>query len=327
MKLLSNFEMGNHFPDDMEMCFSPVDGGIRRSGGLMDWFRRARRSDAVVITNTTGLLTLITIAAKLLPGRHPKIFLWDTNLRRPEGMRSWIQCVLMRGLFRFVNIYMVMHRDLSGYEKFFKIRRNRCRYIPWKANNIHRADSMDKTDEGYVLASGASHRDFETFAKAMRTCGFPAKMLVPDDANARQHNSPLARALADAPGNVKVIRKYGDIELWDRCLAHARIVVVPVLAGTLQPAGIATCLQAMALGKPVVISRGVSTEGILPDGAALLYEPGDAEELAAHVQNLWKNPELRGELGEKGRTFVKALGDQSRVERDIQQIIVGTLKK
>lgn len=326
MKLLSNFEMASRFPDDLEICFYPLDAmGQKQMAALIHWFRQARASDAVVITNTTGLLTLITIAARLLPGRHPKIFLWDTNLRRPDSLRSWLGCLVMRWIFRFVDLFLVMHRDLTGYERYYRIPRRKFRFVSWKANNIHRADSMNKTDEGYVLACGASYRDYDTFNRAMEIAGPPAKIVLPLERVARRHNSRLNDA--SCPDNVRVIRHDRSKGSWDAYLAHARIIVVPVMKGALQPAGIATCYQAMALGKPVVISRGVSTEGVLPDGVALIYEPGDAHVLAAHVQSLWGNPELRRELGERGRTFVQTLGDDNRIGREIQEAIVGAIKK
>jgi alpha-1,3-rhamnosyl/mannosyltransferase len=58
-------------------------------------------------------------------------------------------------------------------------------------------------------------------------------------------------------------------------------------------------LEAMCRGIPVICSDS----GSLPEiagGAALLHNPRDARQLAAHITRLWNDPAERAALGERG---------------------------
>jgi glycosyltransferase involved in cell wall biosynthesis len=68
--------------------------------------------------------------------------------------------------------------------------------------------------------------------------------------------------------------------------------------------------EAMSHGKPVVCSRIGGLPEIVDDGVTgLLFDPGNAGELAEKVRYLWGRPELCRKLGEAGRE--KALREYS----------------
>lgn len=77
------------------------------------------------------------------------------------------------------------------------------------------------------------------------------------------------------------------------------MVAVPAIA---QEALGRTAVEAMAAGRPVVASRLGGLPFTIPDGATgLLFEPGDALDLAAKLTRLLNNIGLRHTLGESGR--------------------------
>jgi glycosyltransferase involved in cell wall biosynthesis len=60
-------------------------------------------------------------------------------------------------------------------------------------------------------------------------------------------------------------------------------------------------LEAMSHGLPVICSRIGGLPEIVDDKiTGLLYEPGNADELADHLRTLWQNPTLCQKLGEAG---------------------------
>jgi glycosyltransferase involved in cell wall biosynthesis len=65
-----------------------------------------------------------------------------------------------------------------------------------------------------------------------------------------------------------------------------------------------TLLEAMALGKPVVASAVPGVREVLEPDVALLIPPGDVEALAEAMRRLASDPELRAELGARGRRVV-----------------------
>src|SRR3990172_2757225 len=66
-------------------------------------------------------------------------------------------------------------------------------------------------------------------------------------------------------------------------------------------------LEAMATAKPVVVADIPGVREVVTDGVeGLLAEPVHAEDLAAKVRHLLENPELREQMGARGRQKVEA---------------------
>jgi glycosyltransferase involved in cell wall biosynthesis len=54
----------------------------------------------------------------------------------------------------------------------------------------------------------------------------------------------------------------------------------------------------------VIGTKAAGTEELIRDGlTGLLYEPGNADQLAEKIEYLYRNPELRKQIGKKGRDW------------------------
>ena len=63
-------------------------------------------------------------------------------------------------------------------------------------------------------------------------------------------------------------------------------------------------------GKPAIASRIGGIPEIVDDGVTgLLFEPGNADDLAQRIRHLWDNPQLVKKMGQAGRE--KALSQYS----------------
>jgi len=71
-------------------------------------------------------------------------------------------------------------------------------------------------------------------------------------------------------------------------------------------------LEAMAAGKAIVASRAAAIPEVVPHGA--LVEPGNPEALAAAIEDLYRSPAKRAELGRAGAQWVEQF-DAPRVAR------------
>lgn len=70
-------------------------------------------------------------------------------------------------------------------------------------------------------------------------------------------------------------------------------------------------MEAMAKEIPVISTRITGIPELIEhEHDGLLATPGDAEDLACQIRKLLDNPELRHELGEKGRNKVISLYNQ-----------------
>jgi glycosyltransferase involved in cell wall biosynthesis len=86
----------------------------------------------------------------------------------------------------------------------------------------------------------------------------------------------------------------------------SRFVIVP-LHYSIRSAGVMTCLQSMALGKAVLVSRVPSIDGYIVNGeTALYYEPYDQNDLFKKISLLLKEDKLVDTMGKRARMEVEA---------------------
>jgi glycosyltransferase involved in cell wall biosynthesis len=152
---------------------------------------------------------------------------------------------------------------------------------------------------GYVLAVGNSgRRDYPTLIEAAKHLPYRVLLLT-----AQTIPSPL-------PPNVEHIRGtyaegVSDAQLRD-LYRGASCVVVP-LKPTNQPSGQSVTLQAMACGRPVVLTdtKGIWSHDTVRDGETLLLTPsGDVSKLAQKIILIIGNKEFSENLGMSARKAV-----------------------
>ena len=151
-----------------------------------------------------------------------------------------------------------------------------------------------------VVSVGADpHRDFElllTVARSRPDVGF---LLVT--------TAERARSLGDRPANVAVETDLPFDEMRDR-LERARVVALPVRENSYSGAT-TVLLQAMALGKPVVVTRtaAIATGYGLEDGENVrLVGPGDEAAFGAALDDLLADESRARALGARARATVEA---------------------
>ena len=106
------------------------------------------------------------------------------------------------------------------------------------------------------------------------------------------------------PSNIKFLG-FLDRRRLDTLYQHARFVVIPSKWYEVSPNSL---LEAMSHGIPVIASRiGGITEMVDDCETGLLFEPGNAQDLASKMKFLWDNPDLCRKMGEAGRE--KAIGE------------------
>jgi glycosyltransferase involved in cell wall biosynthesis len=190
--------------------------------------------------------------------------------------------------------------------------------VPFKANNFDIAPSFVSTDGDYALALGTSQRDYRLLINAVSDLSVRLKVVAPRT-NVSTHGAQMGSECL--PPNVERIDRSVDRTEWNTLIAQSRLVVIPILPGVLQPAGISVYLEAMMLGKPVVITRGTSTDGILNDSLALLVPPGDIDALRGAIARLWNDSALRAMLSDNGKRYARSLGNHERLLADLRSII------
>lgn len=105
----------------------------------------------------------------------------------------------------------------------------------------------------------------------------------------------------DAPSNVAFLGML-DKQGLQAFYRDLRMIVAPSICYEGFPMAI---VEAMAHGKPVIASRIGGIPEIVDDGVTgLLFEPGNADDLADKIRYLWDRPELCRQMGTAGREKV-----------------------
>lgn len=149
--------------------------------------------------------------------------------------------------------------------------------------------------QGPVLTVGDdTGRDFNTLLTAMR--GLELDLVAKTD------QIPHSQATDE---RVRVLRGRMGWRDYRAMFAQALMVVVP-LRPMVTASGIGTLLEAMAMGKPVIVSDSPGIlDHVIPDTTALVVPCGDAAAMRAAIQRLASDPALRERLGQGGRRYVE----------------------
>ena len=82
-------------------------------------------------------------------------------------------------------------------------------------------------------------------------------------------------------------------------------------------------LEAMACGCPVLVSQGAAVHEVLTDGEdAFLFPARNPEALAARIQSVATQPELRAKVAQHGMELVRTKYNWEQFARQIEQVCV-----
>lgn len=100
---------------------------------------------------------------------------------------------------------------------------------------------------------------------------------------------------------------------------------IAVFPSLYEPFGI-VALEALALGKPTIVSETGGLKGIIKHmQTGLLMEPGNANQLLEQVVFLLENQEKAKEMGEMGKKAVESLYSWKRIAEDTKRLIEDVL--
>lgn len=158
-----------------------------------------------------------------------------------------------------------------------------------------------------VLAVGWEERDYGTLVRAADGLDARVDLAVGSIAMATD-SQDVRRRIADLvgselPPNVRV-GNCGPAELRD-LYGASRCVVVPVREAGFD-AGVTATIEAMACGRPVVVSRTEGLADLFTDGEqGLFFPPGDVRALRAALERLLTDDEQTERMGRAGRKLVE----------------------
>jgi glycosyltransferase involved in cell wall biosynthesis len=268
-----------------------------RSAGLSLTHVRAalRRLDGLdaVFSDGEHLGVPLAIGMRAVGSRVPHLMLGHhltTRAKRPVFR-------LLRPQGRISRVLVHSSRQLELAATELGIPRDRLDLLPFHAD----ADFWSPrrvAEEALVLSVGREHRDYATLARAC--AGMSVRVRVAAGSlfspGARRDDPPAW------PANFEVA--FADHLALRELYARAAVVVVPLVQTDFQ-AGVTSILEAMAMGRPVVVTATAGQRDIVENGVTgITVPPGDAAALRDAISGLLSDPRERRRLGANAREAV-----------------------
>jgi glycosyltransferase involved in cell wall biosynthesis len=188
----------------------------------------------------------------------------------------------------------------------------------WTPRAVEGRIEDEGTGEVRVISVGRERRDYETLKQT-------AILLprIPFDIVA---SSPWVHRKEDGgvqslPPNLRIQRNLPWKQL-RKLYRSSAIAVVPLEAGTEYAAGATGLLEAMAMGKSVIVTGTPGISDYVEGGVtARVVPPGDPEALAAIIRELYERPVEAARLGANAQRWVHENRDTDTYLRALTEII------
>ncbi len=253
---------------------------------------RARQYDALVLDGSARRDQLAAALLRLRRG-GPALVIADATWKVPD--RPGAACgkrLAMRLVDGERTTFCVPSRfEADRFALTWRLRRSSVRFAPWPVTLVSPDPMHEATDNGRVFAGGNSLRDYRPLIDAAGEIGAPVDIATStlDADDARGY-----------PANVTA-RSFARTD-YDAMLRAASVVVVPLQPRTDRSSGQTTYVNAMALGKAIVVSDAPGVRDYIDDGETGVIVPcGDATALACAVRALLSDRQRRQRLGENAR--------------------------
>jgi glycosyltransferase involved in cell wall biosynthesis len=215
-------------------------------------------------------------------------------------MRAWFR--LLR-IYRQIDLILLSarpHYDFAVAELGVPVERVRLSEALCIVDSDHYAPRPgDQEEDRQICAIGVEYRDYATLFAAITT--LPARLKV--DAHSPWSMLPDPILGLEPPSNVELYRlEFGAAR---RLYAASGIVAIPLHPND-KGAGTTTLLEAMSMGKAVVVTRTTGNPWALDGETVLTVEPGDVEGWRRALARLLQDGALRRRLGTNARRWIEA---------------------
>ncbi len=245
---------------------------VRRLVSEADW------CDAIVLDGSIGIRAgnpdLAAAALIARRRRRPGVVLAECNWKPGGGLDRTLRRVGMRAIDRAVSFFCVVSsHEKEAFPQTWDIDPDRVVYTPFYYTLSEGELAAGTGQGGGVFAGGNPMRDYGTLVEAIRGLDVPVTIAT---------SRPEVVGRADLPPTVTAGPVSHD-EYVSR-LRAADVVVIPLQPGTLRSGGEQTYLNAMALGKVVVVSDSPGARDYIDDGVTgVIVPPADPEALRAVI--------------------------------------------
>jgi glycosyltransferase involved in cell wall biosynthesis len=271
----------------------------RMAAGAVSALSRAHREGYdYIFTSECDWTTFIVSALQTLRVfRRPRHVVVQFIMReKTASLASRAKYAFMKWCFSSVALCICSARgECDYYARAFGWPRNRFVYVPFHTDPAFVDVPVDDACEGgNAVAAGRTFRDYETLLEAFDGLDYPLTIVGyrPRSADRR------------IPASVTIHQQLPLADL-TRLIARSSIVILPLQQLQIS-IGQSVLLQAMAMGKAVIVTRVNGTVDYVEHmRTGVFVPPGDSSAIREAVLQLGANPALRCRLGAAAREQIR----------------------
>ncbi len=205
--------------------------------------------------------------------RPPRVIITDATWKRGRGLLDWAANTLGMRAIRGpqVTFCVLSNWERERFSSTWGVLAAQVRFTPFCLTTPESELGLPVDDDGGVFAGGDSLRDYGPLLEAAHSIDAPVTI--------------ASRRLDSNAGTAPNLR-VGQVspERFAELNRAATVVVVPLEANTDRSAGQQTYLNAMALGKPVVVTDAPGVRDYVEDReTGLIVPPADPAAMAAAI--------------------------------------------
>ena len=221
-----------------------------------------------------------------------------------------------RSFLEMIDSYIVMSK--FSREKFIEFGLDKKRmYL--KTNFLTIEPQENKQDDNYALFIGrlVDYKGIGTLVEAFKiTPSFNLKIIGDGPLKKEVNNFTSSR------NNIEWLGRMGEDSVFE-AIKHSSFLVFPSECYENMPVVI---MESFAFSKPVLASNLGAIKEFVIDGAnGILFESGDAKDLAAKVSYLFSHPKERIEMGKNANKFYREQFNKEKNYRDLMNIYTETI--
>jgi len=205
-------------------------------------------------------------------------------------------------------------------EAAFKVKspRSKVKHIPWGVDTkLFFLNTKSSSD--YFLAVGKTGRDYRTFLEACSQANSKFRIIAPDWSMGNDRipsNVTYLKTDSNVPDGAI---SYPDLR---KCYAGCIATCIPLHGDPEDTCGYTNLLEAMAMGKPVLMTRSGALDIDIEDlGIGLWIEPKDSQDWADKIDYLEANPKEAEGMGSKALALGTSIYNSTRFEQDVVKFL------
>lgn len=250
----------------------------------------SREVDAVVSVFESGGLFLLLF--RRLFAFKPRILLWDASV----GNKWRVLRIIQRVVFPRYDGFMMLTSSQKKYLEEQARVRGPVHLIYYNVDEIFFHPHHNAKEE-YILTVGDDiSRDYPTMWSAVSDIGHRVVFKT---------NWRPANFVPESHRNIEFVSsRLGNIE-YRKLLAAATLVVVPLFQVE-SAGGITALFEAMAMGKPIVVSESsLTADFVIPNENALIVPSRNVVAMKTAIDELLSDAKLRERIGRNARMTIE----------------------